>query len=87
MTCHCLRIVAPPVTHCLLCKEELKVHHKPTQISVFTLDGPEIFSKYILRCRDCRLCPKEVFDSANENARQDVWYHPEKVSKHYTYIF
>ena len=73
------RILAPPVTHCLLCKEELKVHNKPTQIAVFTLTGPELYSKFILRCRDCRLCPKKDFNPADKNSRQDVWYHPEKV--------
>jgi hypothetical protein len=69
------------VTHCLLCKEELKVHNKPAQVSVFTMTGPEIFSKYILRCRNCRLCPKEDFVPTLQSFRQDVWYHPDKVFK------
>ena len=69
------------MTHCLLCKEELKVHNKPAQVSVFTMTGPEIFSKYILRCRNCRLCPKEDFVPTLQSFRQDVWYHPDKVFK------
>ena len=73
-----LRFLAPPVTHCLLCKEELKVHHKPTQVAVFGLGGPELYSKYILRCRDCHLCPRGKFKSVNSDSRQDIWYHPDK---------
>ena len=73
-----LKFITPPVTHCLLCKEELKVHHKPTQVAVFGLGGPEVYSKYILRCRDCRLCPREKFKSVNSDSRQDIWYHPDK---------
>ena len=44
---------------------------------VFTLTGPEMFSKYTLRCRNCRLVPKEEYNSSMQPFRQDVWYHPD----------
>ena len=43
-----LRIIAPPVTNCLLCKEKLSVNNKPTQIVIHTQTGPKMYSKYIL---------------------------------------
>ena len=73
-----LRILAPPLVKCLMCREELTVNNKATQIVVFTLDGPELLSKYILRCKSCQLCSKEEFKLENNHVRQDVNYHPDK---------
>ena len=73
-----LRIIAPPVKNCLFCKEILSVNHKPTQIAVHKKSGPQIHSKYILRCKRCRLVEKSKFDPSNEDLRQDVFYHPDK---------
>ena len=44
---------------------------------VFTLTGPEVYSKYTLRCRNCRLVPKDDYDNSMQPFRQDVWYHPD----------
>ena len=73
-----LRIIAPPVKNCLLCKEILSVNNKPTQIAVHKMTGPQIHSKYILKCQKCRLVEKSKFNPQNEDLRQDVFYHPDK---------
>ena len=44
-----LRILAPPLDKCLMCREELTVNNKATQIVVFTLNGLELFSKYAVK--------------------------------------
>ena len=44
-----LRILAPPLVKCLMCREELTVNNKATQIVVFTLNGLELFSKYAVK--------------------------------------
>ena len=48
-----LRIIAPPVKHCLLCKKLLTTNNRPTQIAVHSQTGPKIYSKYILKCQKC----------------------------------
>ena len=73
-----LRILAPPVDSCLLCKEFLAVSSKPTQIAVHTLTGPKIYTKYMLRCQSCRLVKTSKFDKRNESKRQTIYYHPDK---------
>ena len=80
-----LRIVTPPVKNCLLCKEVLTVNHKPTQIAIHTQTGPKIYSKYILRCKRCRLVEKSKFDPNDENLRQDVFYHPGNMQNGYMF--
>ena len=74
-----LRVICPPVTKCLLCSENLAMNNKPTQVIVHTLNGPRIYSKYILRCKNCRLTTKKKFSKQDEKIRQDVYYHPDKV--------
>ena len=58
---------------------------------VFTLTGPEMQTKYILRCRNCRLNDNDQFDPSKEDHRQDVWYHPDMVKlkqiSHIIYIY
>ena len=54
------------------------MNNKPTQIAVFGLKGPQIYSKYILKCQRCRLVEKSKFNHLNEALRQDVFYHPDK---------
>jgi hypothetical protein len=73
-----IRVIAPPVKTCLLCKENLSISNYPTQIVVFTLTGPRMYSKYILKCQRCRLIEKSKFNPLDENRRQDVFYHPDK---------
>ena len=50
-----LKILGPPTTKCLLCDETLTLHHPPSHIAVHGPNGPEVYSKYILRCRQCKL--------------------------------
>ena len=76
-----LRVLCPPVSRCLLCNENLTMNNKASQIIVHTLEGPKMYSKYILRCRNCRLSSKEKFAAGDENIRQDVYYHPDKVQE------
>ena len=73
-----LRILAPPVKVCLLCKGKLSVSNHPTQIVVHSLTGPCVYSKYILKCQKCRLIEKSKFDPLYESLRQDIYYHPDK---------
>ena len=47
------RILAPPVITCLMCSKELTKHNPPAQVSLITIDGPSLASKYSWRCRDC----------------------------------
>ena len=47
------RILAPPVTNCLLCSKQLSKHNSPLQVSLLTNDGPTLASKFSWRCRDC----------------------------------
>ena len=51
---------------------------------MFTLTGPEMYSKYILRCRDCWLVPKDEFKKSMQPFRQDVWYHPDMYGNNQT---
>ena len=70
-----LNILVPPTTRCLLCYRELTFHNECTQVPVFTLTGPMMFSKYIWRCRKCR---------GHGNLKRgasligDVYYHPDR---------
>ena len=51
---------------------------------MFTLTGPELYSKYIWRCRSCRLVPKDDYDKSMQQFRQDVWYHPDMYGNNQT---
>ena len=74
-----LKILGPPTTKCLLCDETLTLHHPPSQIAVHGLNGPEVYSKYILRCRQCKLKKRNKIDKKDKTIRQDIHYHPDKV--------
>ena len=82
-----LRVLCPPVTKCLFCDQRLAMNSKPIQIVIHQLTGPVMYSKYILRCKNCRLTTKQKFKSSNEKLRQDVYYHPDKVSIPLNYLF
>ena len=47
-------ILAPPTTSCLLCHKDLIANHKPAQVPLHTLKGPQLASKYGWECRGCR---------------------------------
>ena len=81
-----LRVLCPPVSRCLLCDQKLAMNNKPIQIVIHTLTGPVMYSKYILRCKNCRLTTKEKFKACNEKLRQDVYYHPDKVTISWNYL-
>ena len=74
-----LKVLGPPTTKCLLCDETLTLNNPPTQIAVHGLNGPQIYSKYILRCRMCKLDKKNKVGKINNKSRQDIYYHPDKV--------
>ena len=76
-----LRVLCPPVSKCILCDQKLSVNNQPVQIVVHTLMGPKMYSKYILRCKNCRLTTKEKYKKDDLKLRQDMYYHPDKVSK------
>ena len=72
------KLLCPPVTKCLLCSSSLTLSSKPTQVVVHTLQGPEVYSKYLYRCRGC--CLSHDKHAAHSAARQDVMYHHDRVS-------
>lgn len=78
-----LNILAPPTTRCLLCCEYLTMNNPPSQIVVHGMNGPEVYSKYILRCRNCKL-DKKANRSQDKKLRQDVYYHPERFGNNKT---
>ena len=53
-----LNILCPPVKECILCQRNLSINNRPTQVVVYKLTGPEIYSKYIYRCKSCSLVKK-----------------------------
>ena len=67
------RILAPPVTSCLLCSKQLTKHNPPVQVSLLSLLGPSLASKYTWRCRGCLNSPVQgcllnfSFDPKNGN--------------------
>ena len=56
-----VRILAPPVTECLLCDRLLTQNHPPVQVSLLGLKGPTLASKYAWRCRSCPELPGSGF--------------------------
>lgn len=48
-------ILAPPIHHCLLCKQKL-LRSNPlfTQVVLHTLDGPELATKLAYECQNCK---------------------------------
>ena len=56
-----LRVLCPLVSKCILCDQKLSINNHPVQIVVHTLMGPKMYSKYILRCKNCKLTMKEKF--------------------------
>ena len=45
--------LAPPVITCLHCAGTLQIHHAPSVIICYTLEGPLPAAKITLRCRHC----------------------------------
>ena len=70
-----LKILCPPVKACLLCKKGLTVNHKPSQVIVHKITGPEIYSKFLYRCRECKLSND---DSCSKQKKQDINYDVDK---------
>merc|ERR1712215_586270 len=54
-------------------KRDLTKNNKPTQVIVHTVGGPKMMTKYIYRCRGCKI------SSEDQCEPQDVYYHPDKV--------
>ena len=50
-----LKILCPPVKSCILCERKLTLNNKPTQVIVHNVTGPDLYTKYIYRCRGCKL--------------------------------
>ena len=49
-----LCVITPPVKNCLFCKKSLSISNTPIQIAVHTQVGSKIFTKYLLKCQNCR---------------------------------
>ena len=71
-----LEFICPPVTKCLFCLKVLTKNNPPSQVVVHTVNGPRLFSKYIYRCRGCKMTSKKT---KKQDIQQDVYYHPDKV--------
>ena len=74
-----LNILCPPTKTCLLCHSYLTMNNPPSQVVVHGITGPKIFSKYILRCRQCKL---DDLNPVSSDLRQDVYYHPERYGNY-----
>ena len=70
-----LNILCPPVKECILCQRNLSINNRPTQVVVYKLTGPEIYSKYIYRCKSCSLVKKSKDKAFNKGKSQDIYYH------------
>ena len=73
-----LKILCPPVQSCLLCERKLTLNNKPTQVVVHGVTGPEIYSKYIYRCRNCKLVRKSKVNKTAKANAQDIYYHSDQ---------
>ena len=73
-----LKFLCPPVTVCILCEKQLTKNNQPTQVVVHTVNGPQMYTKYIYRCRGCKMS-KNNSDKSVVFQPQDVYYHPDKV--------
>ena len=72
-----LSFICPPVTNCIFCDKLLTKNNACSQVVVHHVNGPKMFSKYIYRCRNCKM--SKTKESALQP--QDVYYHPDKVIK------
>ena len=54
--------LAPPTDCCLHCGSSLQIHHEPTTVICFTLNGPVPAQKVTLRCKKCQIsyCSMEI---------------------------
>ena len=73
-----LNILCPPVKSCMLCENKLTLNNKPTQVVVHTVTGPRLYSKYIYRCRNCKLVKKSRVDKKSKENAQDIYYHSDQ---------
>ena len=73
-----LNILCPPVNACILCERKLTMNNKPSQVVVHNVTGPRIYSKYIYRCRGCKLVQKSKVDKAAKTNAQDIYYHSDR---------
>ena len=73
-----LNILCPPVKSCILCYKKLKMNNKPTQVVVHSVTGPELYTKYIYRCRDCKLVRNPKSNNKLKVTGQDIYYHSDK---------
>ena len=68
-----LKILCPPVKACLLCKKGLTVNHKPSQVIVHKITGPEIYSKFLYRCRECKLSNDDSVQNRKSKISIMMW--------------
>ena len=73
-----LKILCPPVKTCILCEKKLAMNNKPSQVVVHKVTGPEIYSKYIYRCKGCKLVRKSKVDKSAKANAQDIYYHTDR---------
>ena len=74
-----LKILCPPTKYCILCKKGLSIHHKPTQMIVHKISGPELYSKYLYRCRNCKLSKDTIEEGlSSESVQKDINYDVDK---------
>ena len=73
-----LKVLCPPVKSCILCDKKLRLNNKATQVVVHTVTGPELYSKYIYRCRDCKLVKSAKVNKKTKVISQDIYYHSDQ---------
>ena len=73
-----LKFLCPPVKSCILCERKLTLNNKPTQVIVHNVTGPELYTKYIYRCRGCKLENCSKGNKSDKPNVQDIYYHSDR---------
>ena len=73
-----LKFLCPPVKSCILCERKLTLNNKPTQVIVHNVTGPELYTKYIYRCRGCKLENNSKGNKSDKPNVQDIYYHSDR---------
>lgn len=79
------KILAPPTQKCFLCKKHLQRSNKPATVTLHTLEGPELASKYQWECK-CRATNKfrnKVENNTRVYYHVDMWGNPDMGFKFY----
>ena len=72
-------ILAPPTAICILCQKPLVANNKPVQVPLFDNSGPDVGTKYIFDCNNCKAAWKLNPIKQTRSLKQHVHYHPDRL--------